>query len=462
MSSIRESLLRQIPAVSELLLHETVRAWLAESPRADVVAALRQACDGLRTEILRGAVQDVNVDALLARADGHRSLAATPSLRAVINATGIVLHTGLGRAALGDDALAAVCDAAGYCNLEFDLETGERGRRSDHVARKLCELTGAEAATVVNNNAAATFLILNTLANGREAVVSRGQLIEIGGSYRLPDVMAKSGAILREVGTTNRTRIADYEAAVGPATALLVHVHTSNYRVAGFTESPGIAEIVAVGRSRRVSVYDDLGSGAIVSLRALGLPNEPDARSSLSAGADVVSFSGDKLLGGPQAGIICGRANVIRRLTLNPLMRTYRPDKLTLAALEATLRAWSDLDSARVRIPTVRMLSEPIDVLDRRAGALCERLRAVRPADAFEVCDAPSYAGGGTLPTIELPSRGVRWRPARESPDAIHSRLRASSPPIVARVHEGAVWFDARTISDVDVDVISNVVGCWG
>lgn len=462
MSRDRRTLLRRIPAVSELLQHETVRAWLGDSSHGDVVSALRQACDELRAGILRGTSSDVNVEALLARADGYRQLAAVPSLREVINATGIVLHTGLGRAPLGDAALAAVCAAAGYCNLEFDLDNGERGQRVDHVAKRICELTGAEAAIVVNNNAAATFLILNTLANGREAIVSRGQLIEIGGSYRLPDVMAKSGALLREVGTTNRTRITDFAAALGLTTGLLVHVHTSNYRVAGFAEAPGIEELVALGWARGVPVYDDLGSGALVNLRFLGLPEEPDARSSIKAGADVVSFSGDKLLGGPQAGIICGRANVIRRLAKNPLMRTYRPDKLTLAALEATLRAWSDLDTVRERVPVIRMLTESIEVLERRANALCERLRSARPGDALDVCEAPSYAGGGTLPTVELPSRVVRWKPTSESADAVHARLRASRPPIVARVHEDAVWFDTRTLSDDDVEAISTAIGFWG
>ncbi|MCB9866022.1 MAG: L-seryl-tRNA(Sec) selenium transferase [Phycisphaerales bacterium] len=324
MTTPAHDLLRKLPAVDRLLSSDRVQAWLATHPRTLVVTAVQAALDATRGAIRAGETAATEAAALLDRAEQMLKTQSTPSLRRVINATGVVLHTGLGRAPLAPAALAAIAEcAAGYCNLELDLDTGARGRRSDHVAELLCERTGAEAATVVNNNAAATLIILNTLARGAEVIVSRGQLVEIGGSYRLPEMMTASGAVLREVGTTNRTRLADYERAIGENTAALLRVHTSNYRVVGFTQDVPLAELVALGRRTNLPVVDDLGSGALAELPAGALADEPHVRAALAAGADLVCFSGDKLLGGPQAGIILGRRDLVRRIEANPLMRTY-------------------------------------------------------------------------------------------------------------------------------------------
>jgi len=460
MSGEPETTLRRLPSITALLESERVGAWLLRWPRHQVVAALRAACDEVREKILRGAeATAVEPESILDCAQRVLDGQSTPSLRRVINATGIVLHTGLGRAPLAEAAMEAVRRAAGYCNLELDLSSGQRGRRSVHVAALLRELTGAQAATVVNNNAAATLLILNTLCNGREAVVSRGQLVEIGGSYRLPEVMARSGAILREVGTTNRTRLSDYAVAINERTALLVRVHTSNYRQSGFVESVGIAELAALGRERNVLVYDDLGSGALFDLRALGLPPEPTAADSVRAGADVVSFSGDKLLGGPQAGLILGRANVIRRLAANPLMRTYRPDKLTFAALEATLRLHRDPQLAAAELPTMKMLTCSAGELAARAARLAEMLAAVLPGESLEAGQDVSFAGAGSLPTEALPTWVVRWRPIGRSADDLHAQLRGADPPVVARVRDDALILDLRTLSDADCQALVAVAG---
>jgi L-seryl-tRNA(Ser) seleniumtransferase len=459
MTSRTHELLRSLPAVDRVLADPRAVDWQERYPRPVVVAAVQAAIDHARARILDGAPAIPDLAALLDRAEALIAARTTPSLRRVINATGVVLHTGLGRAPLSAEAMAAVAEcAAGYCNLEYDLATGTRGRRVDHVAALLCELTGAEAATVVNNNAAATLIILNTVANGAEVIVSRGQLVEIGGSYRLPEMMTASGAVLREVGTTNRTRLADYERAIGDRTAALLRVHTSNYRVVGFTQEVDIAELVALGRRHDLPVIDDLGSGALADLDALGLPHEPLVRTSITAGADLVCFSGDKLLGGPQAGIILGSADLVRRIEANPLMRTYRVDKMVLAALEATLRAYHDPQHATDTVPGLSLLSTPIDVLDRRAQELASRVREQTTNESFEIIADRSVAGGGSLPAEELETRCLAWKPTAQSVDELLTRLRAGDPPVVARAKAGCLLFDLRTVFDHDIQELADVI----
>ena len=454
MTPEQQELLRQLPSVGALLEREDVGQWIEQTSRVAVTEALRDGLEEVRRQVLAeesGAA--VGVESVLLAARDLLHSREAPSLVRVVNATGVVLHTGLGRARLSPAAVEAVAEAAGaYCNLEYDLETGRRGRRQRHVVGLICRLTGAEAATVVNNNAAATLLILQTLGAGREAIVSRGQLVEIGGSYRLPDIMVASGAILREVGTTNRTRIGDYAAAVNEQTALLMRVHTSNYRVVGFTEQASIAEIAELAHGRGLVAVDDLGSGALFDLSEVGLPHEPCVADSLAAGADLVCFSGDKLLGGPQCGVICGRAELIRRIESNPLMRTYRVGKLTLLALEATLRTYVDPAQAMRRVPSLAMLTESTAALAARAEQLREKLAAALPDETFLVCSDESYAGGGSLPTLALETIVLQWRPATVSVDAAATALRKSAPPVIARVRDEAVIFDLRTVAEQEID----------
>ena len=363
-----------------------------------------------------------------------------PSLRRVLNATGVLVHTNLGRAPLADAALARVAEVgAGYSNLEYDLEGGERGSRQDHLAGLLQRLTGAEAALVVNNNAAAVLLALAALAEGREVVVSRGELIEIGDGFRIPDVLARSGARLVEVGTTNRTRAADYEAAIGPDTAVLLRVHQSNFRVVGFSEQPRLADLAAIARAHELPLVDDLGSGALVQVG-----DEPTPAESLRAGADLVCFSGDKLLGGPQAGVVVGRADLVERLRRHPLQRALRADKLTLAALEGTLALALD-PRTRDEVPVLRMLHEPIEAVRARA----ERLASLVGG---EVEETVARVGGGALPLAELPSAACAVEEALAEP------LRLGEPPVVAVVRDGRTLLDCRTLTDAEVDEVAAMV----
>lgn len=437
-----------------MLEHDEVREWLRGVPRTSVVAAIQAAIDSARTAILEGRILDpVDPQELLARAELELFERSIPSLRRVINATGIVLHTGLGRAPLSDAAIEAITDGAnGYCSLEYDLGTGKRGRRNTHVVDHLTKITGAESATVVNNNAAATLLILKTFAAGREVVVSRGQLIEIGGSYRLPDIMHASEASLREVGTTNRTRISDYERAINDNTAMLMHVHPSNYRIVGFTEEVPIEAIAPLAHRYHLIAVDDLGSGALFDLTQYGLPEEPCVRASLAAGADLVCFSGDKLLGGPQCGVIVGKRSLIEELESNPLLRTYRVGKLTLLALEATLRAYLDPEEAITRIPTLSMLRASTDELAAKARNLAELLEAALPGEHFYVCSDVGFAGGGSMPGCELETVVVQWRPEGASADAMAARLREGEVPVIVRIRDDAICFDLRTLRESDLE----------
>src|SRR5579884_561058 len=443
-----ESLLRQLPSVDELLGRPVLAARCRELPRALVADAVREALQATRAAIERDPRPElVALERLEQLAVEMLERWQQPSLRPVINATGVLLHTNLGRAPLGREAARRVAEAAvTYTTLEYDLEQGRRGRRDQHVAGLLGRLLGAEAALVVNNNAAAVFLVLHTLARDGEVVVSRGELIEIGEGFRIPDIMQASGARLREVGTTNRTRLADYEQAIGLATRLLLRVHHSNFRIVGFTGRPELEELVELGRRTGLPVYEDLGSGALVVPAGL---EEPLATASLRAGVSLESFSGDKLLGGPQAGIIAGRSDLVQRVRRNPLYRALRVDKMTVAALEETLRDY--LLGRLDRIPVLQMMHIAPDVLRARAEALVEALGARVDIGlcTFEVVPGESVVGGGSTPGQTLPTWVVRIRSRRESAVALERRLRTLAPPllpVVVRIEDEQVVLDLRTV----------------
>jgi L-seryl-tRNA(Ser) seleniumtransferase len=427
---------------------------LATAPRPLVREAAQAFLDGLREEIKSGLVADETAlafDALAPRIACFVRAYARPRLRRVLNATGVVVHTNLGRSVLPESAVTAVADACRhYSNLEFDLATGQRGSRHSHIEHILCTLTGAEAAMAVNNNAAAVLLTLETLCKGREVVVSRGQLVEIGGSFRVPEVMAKSGAILKEVGATNRTHLRDYEAAIGPETAALMRVHTSNFRMIGFTKEVPLDELVALGRERGLPVIEDLGSGTLFDFAQAGLPGEPTVREVVAAGADVVTFSGDKVLGGPQAGIIVGKRELVEAIKKNQLARALRLDKMTLAALEAVLRLYLDPEKARREIPTLAMICATPEELSRKARSLA---MAVRKAvgDRYDVRVRPgsSRVGGGAFPERDLPTSLVCLYRKNSSlaVDELRARLLDTDPPLVGRVEDDAFCLDPRTLT---------------
>ena len=451
------AILRRIPSVDEILAGASIQRLLEQQPRWAVVEAVREVLAACRARTLAGDVTPEATQALLdpqaiqASVEEATARKTGPSLRPVINASGVVLHTNLGRAPLAPSALAALAAAArGYSNLEFDLDTGARGSRQAHVERLLCALTGAEAALVVNNNAAAVFLAVNTLADGREVVISRGELVEIGDSFRIPDVMTCAGGRLREVGTTNRTHLADYEQAIGPETRLILKVHRSNFQLLGFTADAETASLVALARPRGLPVMEDLGSGALIDLSTFGLRREPLAADAIRAGVDVVTFSGDKLLGGPQAGILVGRRDLLARFRRNPLARTVRIDKLCLAALEATLRLAREPDRARQEIPVLRMLSLPAAAVGARAEALAAGLRAVVPGVRCTVEDGTSEVGGGALPLQALPTRVLALGPGPVGAGTLEARLRTGDPPVLVRVQDDRVLIDLRTVAPAE------------
>lgn len=455
-------LLRRIPQVEHLLSSPELAPLLAAYPREQVVRRVREVLGALRSEIANGTVGDAELESA---AIAERTAALLASrfaryYRRVVNATGVILHTNLGRAPLARQAADAVAELGPHAQrLEIDLETGGRGGRDRGCAELLVELVGCEDATVVNNNAAATLLILAALARGRRVVVSRGELVEIGGSYRVPEILAESGALLAEVGTTNRTHLADYRRALDEAEAagepagLLLKVHTSNYRVVGFTAEVELAEIAALGRERGVPVVHDLGSGSLIDLAARGRPGEQPVRDAVAAGADLVCFSGDKLLGGPQAGVIVGRRDAVARCRSHPLFRAVRPGRLTYSALEATLRIYLRGEEAAVReIPALSRLLATEDELAARAGALASGLAGTEGIEAT-VVDCASQAGSGSLPVREYPSRGVRVEVTGLTATELADRLRSGEPAVVARVHDGAVLFDLRTMDDEDAEI---------
>jgi len=452
--------LRSLPSVHDVLALPRVQSLLAEHTRALVADTVRAELEAARERIRAGNAADgwTTLEALAERVAHRLAEACEPKLRTVVNATGVVLHTNLGRAPMAEEAGQAARDAAcGYLNLELDLATGKRSNRQDAVREWICKLVGSESATVVNNNAAATVIALRTLAQEREVVVSRGELVEIGGSFRIPDIMRVSGAILREVGTTNITRISDYENAITDRTAILLRVHASNYRITGHTERPTLAELVALGRQRGLAVVDDIGSGPLLDFGRWGFAGEPLARESLAAGVDLVLFSGDKLLGGPQAGILAGRAELIRRIEKDPLMRAFRLDKMTLAALEATLRLYLNPKLALRAVPVLRMLETSVAELRGRAEWLAAELRKL-PAVEAEVVDDVAYVGGGSLPDQHMPTVTVAVRHARLSDAELAQRLRTGRPAVVARVQDGRVRFDLRTVFPEQLPLVVQAV----
>lgn len=459
-SDADHQLLKAIPKVDEFL------GWINaenQAPLRLVKKAVRDLLEDVRQAILDGKEQDVEAlgqSHLVARFHKRLAELMEPHFRTVINATGVVVHTNMGRSLLPDSAMAAIV-AVGcrYSNLEFDLATGKRGSRYSLVEELLCELTGAEAGLVVNNNAAAVLLALDTLANGREAIVSRGQLVEIGGSFRIPDVMKKSGARLVEVGATNRTHLKDYEQAITEETALLLKVHTSNYKMIGFTSEVPLEDLVALGRREGIVVMEDLGSGSFVDLSKFGLEKEPTVQEVVKSGADVVTFSGDKLLGGPQAGLIVGRREIIDQIKKNPLNRALRIDKFTLAGLETIFRLYLDEHHVSHTVPTLAMLSMDYDAIKKRAGRLVRRLnREGGLACDISTIDTKSMVGGGALPEQGLRSRAVTLNPTSFSLNQLEMRLRAGTLPVIGRIEDNRLILDMRTVADKEVSELAAAI----
>jgi L-seryl-tRNA(Ser) seleniumtransferase len=454
--SADRAVLRRLPSVDALVREAAARPEARDIPRPRLTAIVREVLDGERRRVTAEPGLPAEAPSLLGRVLEVIVRSGAFSLRPVINAQGVVLHTNLGRAPLSALALERLGRIGGeYSNLELDLASKERGSRYAHVEGLLRRLTGAEDALVVNNNAAAVLLALESLAHGKEVVVSRGELIEIGGEFRIPDIMLRSGAVLREVGTTNRTHLRDYTEAIGPGTALLLKVHTSNYRVVGFTADVASRELVELGRRHGLPVMEDLGSGCLVDLRPWGFPHEPTVQEVVAAGVDLVSFSGDKLLGGPQAGIVVGRRELVQRLKKNPWNRALRIDKLTLAALEATLYAY-DAGRALETVPTLRMLTEPLAAVRRRAQRVLSRLPAdLRARLAARVIEAQAQVGGGALPTVELPTAAVALGATPEAARALDAALRAGEPPVIGRIADDRLLLDCRTVLTEQVNALA-------
>lgn len=460
-SSRVETILRQLPGVDALLQLPPIQQALARHPRKLVVASTRHILDKKRQRLTAHPDQahlvELSTAHLVELILDHLEASSAYTLQSVVNATGIVIHTNLGRSLLPRDAverLQQICQT--YTNLEYDLEEGRRGSRYSHAEGILCELTGAEAALVVNNNAGAVLLVLNTLAKDREVVVSRGQLVEIGGSFRIPDVMRSSGAILREVGCTNRTHARDYEAAINDQTALLMKVHCSNYRIIGFTAEVPLPKLVELGHRHELPVIEDLGSGSFLDFSEVGLGGEPTVQEAVRSGTDLVTFSGDKLLGGPQAGIIVGRQDLVARCKKNPLTRALRVDKMTLAALESTLRLYRDERRALQDIPTLRMLSAPPDELEQRAQKLAAMIRSQDSRQQLDLDVATNFSqvGGGSLPGQDLPTYVVSISASRMSTQAIERQLRGNKPPIIGRIEADRLLLDVRTLQDGEFPTI--------
>ena len=457
--------LRTLPSVEAIVGDERVVPLLNRMPRRLALMVIRRYLADVREGLLgdnplvshketRGLSLGFDWTILLERLERQ----TRPSLRRAINALGVVLHTGLGRAALSKPAQAALAEVSeNFCTLAIELETGRRGERYAHVADLLCELTGAEAAMVVNNNAAATMLVLNTLAEGKEVIISRGQLVEIGGAFRMPDIIKRSNVRMVEVGTTNRTHLKDYRSAITPETGMLIRVHMSNYKIVGFTKEVGIADLVALGRESNLAVVDDLGSGALIDLSKYGLPKEPMVQESLAAGSDVVCFSGDKLIGGPQSGIIVGRKALIDRMKQNPLTRTLRCGKLTYAALEATLRMFFDEERLVREHSVLSVMLKPLAEIERAAKELLAALKDINALET-EVEDGVSEIGGGSLPTEPLPTRIVALKADRVSAEELGCRLRLSDPAVFGRIENNRLVLDLRTVRADEIALIARAL----
>ena len=456
-----QTLLRSLPGVDRILEWFKADPFFAEVPRSTQVDAARSAIESLRAKILDPQAElsgeMFSESSIMLLIKEQVTSAMMPNLKQVINATGVVIHTNLGRSLLADEALENLQKiAGGYSNLEFDLISGQRGSRYSSVEDLICEISRAQAAMVVNNNAGAVLLCLETIAKGKNVIVSRGELVEIGGSFRIPDVMAKSGAVLKEVGTTNRTHLRDYENAIDDNTGLLLKVHTSNYSVVGFTAGVSLKDLVALGEQHHVPVMEDLGSGTFIDLSKYGLLKEPTVQESVSTGVDVVTFSGDKLLGGPQAGVIAGTGEMLRKIKQNPITRALRIDKLTLAALESTLRLYRDEAAALNRIPTLRMLTMPEQIIQGKAERFMALLKGLNN-ERLEVqsFQAASRAGGGSLPLLKLPSRCVGVKIQNVSANRIDRWMRGYTPAIVGRIEDDFFMMDVRTIQDQEPDAIT-------
>jgi L-seryl-tRNA(Ser) seleniumtransferase len=447
-----ENVLRHLPSIDQLLRRDGLQDLISTAGRDVVRDGLREVLAEMRREITsaNGAAKapadpEEFAGEIESRLNTRFDQRRQRRTQRVINATGVTLHTNLGRAPLSRRALEAINEAAGYCNLEYELETGRRGKRGSGLEATLRELTGCQAAAVVNNCAAAVLITLNTLAEGGEVLISRGELIEIGGSFRIPDVIAKSGARIREVGTTNRTRLSDYEKAVNENTRVILRAHPSNYRIVGFTEKPALEDLAGLARERNLPLFEDLGSGCLVDLNPIGVHDEPTVDHSIRSGCSVVSFSGDKLLGGPQAGIILGEAEVIKRIKSNPLMRALRVDKLTYAALEATVDSYLS-GRAIEEIPTLAALYANKETITRRARAFVRRARSIG-ALSLNLLDGHSVVGGGSAPETQLPTTLIGVASERISADEIEKKLRHNHPPVIVRIVEDQVVLDLRTVA---------------
>jgi L-seryl-tRNA(Ser) seleniumtransferase len=464
-----KELLKQLPSVDDVLKEHRTKHWLESHPRVLVLEAIRTAIDARRKAILQAAdaktgrkIDDAlfSIDGVLNHAEVILRELSEPSLKPVINATGVIVHTNLGRSILSEKAIQRVVEVSrSYSNLEYDIPAGERGKRHVHIEGILTRLTGFEAATAVNNNAAAVLLCLNTLARGKEVIVSRGELVEIGGSFRVPDVMERSGAVLREVGTTNKTHLKDYEKAINENTGLLLKVHASNYKIVGFTKEVPPGELAKLGKKRGLPVMWDLGSGSFVDLGAYGAGDEPTVQQAVNAGVDVLTFSGDKLLGGPQAGLILGKKTHLEAIRSNPLARALRLDKMTLAALDATLGQYLDMGKAVREIPTLWMLTQPLSEIERKAALLADGLQDIGNKElSITIQDDTSQSGGGALPMGNFPTKTVCLKHKKLSPNELESRLRTGTPHIISRIKEGMVIFDPRTLNDEELGKIVEAV----
>ena len=463
MTNNNQSLFKEIPSVDRLLMSPRLEEISNAYPRSLVLNAIHQVLDRLRMHIQKGEISEASklcLDSVSSQVVERLKVISRPSLRPVINAAGVVVHTNLGRSILADRVLKKFKSlAGGYSNLEYDLDNGKRGSRYTHVEDILRELTSAEAAMVVNNNAAAVLISLETLARGREVVVSRGQLVEIGGSFRIPAVMRKSGAKMVEIGTTNKTHLWDYEEVIGPETALFLKVHTSNYQIVGFTEEVPLTELVKLGKRHGIPVMEDLGSGCLVDFSSYGIVKEPKVQEALAQGVDLVTFSGDKLLGGPQAGIILGRKDMIEAIKKNPLNRALRIDKLTLLALEETLSMYRDERAALRKIPTLRMICQNYTSLAKKAERLLKMIGRLKTGNFFlELKDGNSRPGGGALPLSELPSRMLCLVPAKLSCQFMETWLRSYDPPVIVRVEKEIVLLDVRTLQTRDLKIVARAI----
>jgi L-seryl-tRNA(Ser) seleniumtransferase len=453
----KQKLLASLPSVDEILKSEKGLQWQKSYPRRYVLKAIRDVLEHMRQAILMDELKDIVPDVMLIEIQRIVKELSAFSLKPVINATGVVIHTNLGRSVLSDEIVANVKKVAcGYSNLEYDLEKGQRGKRYSHIQRVLNEITGAESSLIVNNNAAAVFVCLTALAKGKEVIVSRGELVEIGGSFRVPDVMSQSGAILREVGTTNKTHLHDYERAINENTALLLKVHQSNFRTVGFTKSVEIDELATLGKKHNIPVMFDLGSGCLIDLKPYGVHIEPTVQEIVKSGCDIVTFSGDKLLGGPQGGVIVGKTELIENIAKNPLMRALRVDKFTLSAFEATLMCYLDEERAKKEIPTLKMLLQDVNEIKDRAKTIALRLKRKIKDDIADisVIEDSSQSGGGALPEIEFKTYAVALRAKRLPVNKLEERLRHGLPPIITRIKEDALIIDARTIRSREVEVL--------